>query len=97
MRVANWAIGSSGFAMRGLCRLLLRSRRTTRTTATPATTANGLRLRRHGLLRVRHLLGNGLRRTTGAARAPLPSALPVPTVLRSLPRGDAAEQRLDRR
>src|SRR3989442_9052886 len=62
--------------------------------------ANGLRLRgyvRRHLLRVRHLRGNSLRWTTGTTRAPLPTPpATAPTVLRSLPRGDAAEQRLDR-
>src|SRR5207302_7047034 len=100
-RVANWAMGSSGFAMRRLCRLLLRSRWTARTTPTPATAANRLRLRGHGLLRVRHLLGDGLRRTTGTTRAPFPARLAAttaPSVLRlRLSNGDAAEQGLDRR
>src|SRR5881628_4139270 len=95
MRVANWAMGSSGFAMRGLCRLLLRTRRTPRTAPTPATAANGLRLRDE---RRRHcLLGNGPWRTTRTTRAPFPSALPAPTVPRlRLGAGDASEQRLDR-
>ena len=82
-------------------RLLLRPRRPARTTPTPATTMNGLRLRGCGgrhLLRVRHLLGNSLRRTTGTTWAPCSTSptTTAPTVLRSLPRGDAAEQRLDR-
>src|SRR6266404_5109037 len=86
---------------RHLRRLGLRARCPPRTTATPATATNGLRLRgyghRPGFLRVRHPLGYGLRRTTGTTWAPLPSALPAPTGLRRrLPRGDAAEQRLDR-
>src|SRR2546427_3729520 len=61
--------------------------------------ANGLRLRGHGLLPVRHLLGNCLRWTTGTARAPLPARLATmaTTVLRcGLPRRYGAEQRLDR-
>src|SRR3989441_8682740 len=95
MRVANWAMGSSGFAMRGLCRLLLRTRRTPRTAPTPATPTNGLRLRDE---RRRHcLLGNGPWRTTRTTRAPFPSALPAPTVPRlRLGAGDASEQRVDR-
>src|SRR5438552_14966818 len=94
MRVANWAMGSSGFAMRGLCRLLLRTRRTPRTAPTPATAANGLRLRDE---RRRHcLLGNGPWRTTRTTRAPFPSPPPAPTVLRLRPGGDTSEQRLDR-
>src|SRR5207253_3474845 len=85
---------------RHLRRLFLRSRWTPRTTPTPATTATVLRFRgrrHHCCLLPRHPLGNGLWRTARTTRAPLPSALPAPTGLRlRLPRGDAAEQRLDR-
>src|SRR6266446_1716335 len=63
---------------------------------TPATAANSLRLRRGSLL-LRHLLGNGLRRTTGTTRAPRPTATPTVTTVRRSPSGrDATEQRLDR-
>src|SRR5437879_394882 len=99
MRVANCATGSSAFTMRGLCRFLLRSRWTPRTAPTPATAATSLWLRGYGRgLLLRHLLGNGLRRTTGTTGAPLPACLTTtaPTVLRLLPCGDASEQRLDR-
>src|SRR5882724_5702525 len=99
MRVANWAIGSSGFAMRGLCRLLLRSRWTPRTTPTPATAANGLRLRGHvrrRALLLCHLLGDGLRWPTGTTGAPLPARLATATtVLRRLSSRDASEERPD--
>src|SRR2546427_9689342 len=103
MRVANCATGSSAFTMRGLCRLLLRPRWTTGTTPTPATAVNRLRLRGYGrrhLLRVRHLRGDRLRRTTGTTRAPRatsPTRTTAPTVLRlRLGAGDASQQRLDR-
>src|SRR5947208_9135214 len=102
MRVAKCATGSSAFTMRGLCRFLLRSRWTPRTAPTPATAATSLRLRGYGrgLLHVRHLLGNRLRRTTGTAGAPVPARLATtaPTVRRLWLRAgrDAPEQRLDR-
>src|SRR5437667_9706649 len=100
MRVANCATGSSAFTMRGLCRFLLRSRWTPRTAPTPATAATSLRLRGYGRgLLLRHLLGNGLRWTTWTTGAPFPTCLATTTatVLRlRRPRGNAAEQRLDR-
>src|SRR5207249_4651944 len=74
-----------------------------RTTPTPATTVNGLRLRGYGrshLLRVRHLLGNRLRRTTGTAGTPLPACCLAATTATvcGLPLAgrDASQQRLDR-
>src|SRR6266566_8058079 len=90
MRVANCVHASSAFAI--LCRLGLGAR----TTPTRATAVNGLRLRH--LLRVRHLRGDRLRRTTGTTGAPLPARLATTaaTVLRLLPGGDASEERLDR-
>ena len=99
--LASTACGSASSSLS--CRLLLRSRWTPRTTPTPATALNGLRLRgcgrHHGLLRVRHPLGNSLRWATGTTRAPrrtpTPATTTAPTVLR-LRAGDASEQRLDR-
>src|SRR2546430_9828558 len=52
----------------------------------PTAAMNGLRLRGYGrryLLRVRHLLGNSLRRTASTTRSPLPACLATtaPTIL----------------
>src|SRR5439155_7743208 len=82
-------------------RLRLGARWTPRTPP-PATATTRLRPRgyghHHGLLPVRHLLGNGLRRTTGTTRAPLPARLATTTatVHRALSGRDASEQGLDR-
>src|SRR5438132_7398976 len=65
---------------------------------------NGLRLRGYGrryLLRVRHLLGNSLRRTASTTKSTLPACLATtaPTILLLRLRragGDASEERLDR-
>src|SRR2546430_11776448 len=70
----------------------------------PTAAMNGLRLRGYGrryLLRVRHLLGNSLRRTARTTRSPLPACLATtaPTILLLRLRragGDASEERLDR-